>query len=165
MRFLCIIIGVTGSVIAVGWIVAGYSQSENVVSESIVASSVYASHCDAKCIAKRAAKRIWSNFTGGISSGLGTSLPGFGGNITTILPCTCNNGVAFIIQPVPGSQAGPYFVSWTDVKLFGSVFPGSWVLGNAQIGGQCVINVSGYCFSFPVNYEVSSQTGMGTSLF
>lgn len=63
---------------------------------------------------------------------------GFGAPIILTTPCT--NGIMITIGPLPSS--GNYLVSTTPpskIYAYGSIKPGSWVLGTYSPGGACLV--------------------------
>ena len=121
------------------------------------------SRSDARDIAKKA----WNNFLNQRQGGGTTSsnqTQEFGGRVILPMYCSCSNDFIFIQKPVHGPE-GPILVPLygNALKQWWSIGPGNSVLGTANQGGQCRIQVGPYCFSFNVDYTITFTPGMGTS--
>lgn len=93
-----------------------------------------------------------------------SSLPGFGGRISSIVDCNCSGNTLFYMTPVPGSWSGPYLVDPGDVHLFNNISPGNWVLGNVNSGGVCLVVSRTGCDTIPTMFKVQPRpAGVGTS--
>ena len=125
--------------------------------------------CNTACQAQRRANAMWSNFMSNNPGG-GTSMGNpqpFGGRVSFIFPCTCEDRKsAFFIMPVAGT-AGPYTVQefYPYFKSYGSLLMGANVLGVSDSGGSCSFRPIPYpgCFTFQVQQTVTAEPGMGIS--
>ncbi|MFA6524482.1 MAG: hypothetical protein WC264_03685 [Candidatus Paceibacterota bacterium] len=91
----------------------------------------------------------------------GAGLSWFGGNIKSVIPCTCSGGSKVTIMGLPTFFSGSYLYmpGETQVRGKGNVVSGRQILGLYSFGGTCKVVVGEACINLRISKGTMTMIG------